>query len=216
VEVCHAEARQIIGREMTVEEVVGEVERDTAFYEQSGGGVTFSGGEPLLQPEFLMEALRTCKEKGIHTVVDTCGHAAWNTLDGMRPYVDLFLYDLRLMDEDRHKKLTGGSNVPILRNLTLLSRGEDDIVLRVPIIPGVNDDDTNLRQMAGFAVGLPSLGEVNLLAYHRTGMEKYERLGREYDLCEAEPPSEERMAEMAQFFGSAGLCVRAGGVVDGD
>ncbi len=215
-EACHAEARLIIGREMGVAEVVSEVERDVPFYEQSGGGVTFSGGEPLFQPKFLVAALRACKNRGLHTAVDTCGLADWDTVEGVRSYVDLFLYDLRLMDDGEHERLTGESNATILRNLTLLSEKGERITLRVPVIPGVNDDDANLQELAEFAEKLPNLDEVEILAYHRIGVEKYGRLGREYGLGEIEPPREKQLRNVAQIFRSAGLRVRAGGVVDGD
>jgi len=206
----------MIGREMTAEQIVEEIERDTAFYDESGGGVTFSGGEPLLQSDFLLASLRACKQKGIHTAVDTCGFASWATLDSVRSYVDLFLYDLRLMDDRKHTELTGVSNELILRNLSLLSQRKHSIILRVPIIPGVNDDDENLRDMVAFAAELPNLCEVSILPYHRMGVEKYERLGREYKMRETEPPTEERIAGIVRTLRSFGLRVRAGGAADGD
>jgi pyruvate formate lyase activating enzyme len=206
----------MVGRTMPVTEVVSEVRRDVAFYEQSGGGVTFSGGEPLFQPEFLLAALRACKAKGIHTAVDTCGLADWETLNEIRPHVDLFLFDLRLMNDDEHRRLAGESNVAILRNLTLLSGEGENITLRVPVIPGLNDDEANLRELARFAAELPNLGEVNILAYHRIGSEKYERLGREYGLHETEPAGVEELRKVAEILRADGLRVRVGGVVDGD
>jgi pyruvate formate lyase activating enzyme len=211
VEACYAEARQIVGREMTVAQVVAEIERDVAFYDESGGGVTFSGGEPLWQQDFLLALLRDCKEKEIHTAVDTCGFAPWETLDGIWEYVDLFLYDLKLMDEAQHRKFTGVSNASILYNLQMLSERGHNIFLRVPIIPGVSDDEENIRQIGVFAAALPCLDRVDILPYHHAAAEKYHRLNKVYGLPEIRPPSDERMAEIAQILQGFGLQVKIGG-----
>jgi pyruvate formate lyase activating enzyme len=210
-EVCYAEARQIVGREMTVAQVVAEIERDVPFYDESGGGVTFSGGEPLLQPGFLLALLRACQEREIHTALDTCGFAPWETLDRVREHVDLFLYDLKLMDDDGHLKFTGVSNELILRNLQALSRRGHDVVVRVPVIPGINDDDENVRRIGTFAAALPSLQRVDLLPYHHAGSEKYHRLHKVYELPDARPPSDGRMAEIGQVLRGFGLHVKIGG-----
>jgi pyruvate formate lyase activating enzyme len=193
---------------MTVAQVMVEIERDVPFYDESGGGVTVSGGEPLLQPDFLIGLLRACKEKDIHTALDTSGHATWETLDRVRKYVDLFLYDLKLMDDVRHRKFTGVSNDLIVRNLRMLSQRGHDVVLRVPVVPGINDDEENIRQMAAFASALPHLSRVDLLPYHPIGSEKYEQLGRVYRLPETPRPSEARMAEIAQALRASGLALR--------
>jgi pyruvate formate lyase activating enzyme len=210
VQVCYAEARALVGREVTVAEVMDAIERDTAFYDQSGGGVTISGGEPLAQPDFLRELLRACQARGLHTTLDTCGCAPWEALDSVRQYVDLFLYDLKLMDDERHRAFTGVSNRPILENLRRLSREGHRIVLRVPVIPGINDDEENLRAMRTFAADLPHLERVDLLPYHRIGRDKYQRLGKPCPMPETEPPSEARMAEIAQILGSFGVEIRQG------
>lgn len=211
VEVCYAEAREIVGREMTVAQVMAEIERDVAFYDESGGGVTFSGGEPLLQRDFLLALLQACQEREIHTTLDTCGFARWETLDNIRGYVDLFLYDLKLMDDARHREFTGVSNELILQNLQALSLRGHDIVLRVPIIPGINDDDENIHQVSALAAALPHLNRVDVLPYHQTGTEKYHRLNKIYNLSEVRPPSEGRMAEIAQVIRGFGLQVKIGG-----
>lgn len=211
VEVCYAEAREIVGREMAVVQVMAEIERDVAFYDESGGGVTFSGGEPLLQRDFLLALLRACKEKEIHTAVDTCGFATWETLDGIRKHVNLFLYDLKLMDEAKHRKFTGVSNELILRNLEVLSAQGHNIFLRVPVIPGINDDEESVRQIGTFAATLPHLDQVDILPYHQAAAEKHHRLNRIYDLPETRPPSDERMAAIAQILGGFGLHVKIGG-----
>lgn len=209
--VCYADARSLVGQAMSTAEVLARVEQDRIFYEQSGGGVTFSGGEPLMQPDFLLALLRGCKERGFHTVLDTCGFAAPETLARVREDVDLFLYDLKVVDEARHREVTGVSNAVILENLQALSRAGCEIVLRVPVIPGVNDDDDALEQLGRFAADLPHLARVDLLAYHRAGIEKYERLDRPYELMEAQPPSVERMDEIAARLRALGLSVTIGG-----
>lgn len=208
VEVCYAGARELVGRKVTVTDVMGEVERDRPFYDQSGGGVTFSGGEPLSQPAFLRDLLAACKAKGLHTVLDTCGFAAWEALDGLRAYVDLFLYDLKLVDEARHREVTGVSNGPVFRNLLQLSRAGHQVILRVPVIPGVNDDGANMRQIARFAATLPSLRRVDLLPYHRIGRDKYQRLGKDCLMPEVDPPTRERVTEIARMAAGFGLEVR--------
>ncbi|WP_296897478.1 glycyl-radical enzyme activating protein [Thiohalocapsa sp.] len=200
VQVCYAEARELVGREVTVAEVMDAIERDTAFYDQSGGGVTVSGGEPLAQPDFLRELLRACQYRGLHTALDTCGFAPWEALDSVRQYVDLFLYDLKLMDDARHRAFTGVSNERILENLQRLSREGHRLILRVPIIPGINDDEENLQAIGAFAADLPHLKRVDLLPYHRIGRDKYRRLGKPCPMPETEPPSEARMDEIAQVL----------------
>lgn len=211
VETCYAEARQIVGQEMTVAQVMAEVERDLAFYDESGGGVTFSGGEPLTQPQFLAALLRACKQAEIHTTLDTCGFAAWQTLDEIREKVDLFLYDLKLMDDVQHRRFTGVSNRTILYNLQRLSQQGHPIILRVPIIPGINDGDDNLRSIAQFAASLPHLAGLDLLPYHATAAAKYERLHRGYELAAIPPPAETTLTRAAQLFQEYDLQIQIGG-----
>ncbi|MBU0703627.1 MAG: glycyl-radical enzyme activating protein, partial [Chloroflexi bacterium] len=201
VEACYAEARQMVGSEMTVAQVMAEIEKDIPFYDESGGGVTFSGGEPLSQPDFLLALLRACQEREIHTAIDTCGFAPWETLDGIREHVDLFLYDLKLVDDAAHQKFTGASNALILRNLQMLSERGHDIFLRVPIVPGVNDSDAHIHRIGEFAAALPHLNQIDVLPYHRIAVEKYKRLNRVYELPEIRPPSDERMAEIKKALG---------------
>ena len=209
--VCYAEARRMVGRETTVDEVMAEVERDAAFYEQSLGGVTFSGGEPLMQIDFLDGLLRASKARGFHTALDTCGYAPWEAIDRVRARVDLFLYDLKVIDDARHRELTGVSNELILSNLTELSRRGHAIVLRVAIIPGLNDNDDALREIAAFASHLPNLKEIDILPYNRLGADKYARLDRAYKLAETRELPDERMAAAALILGGHGLNVRIGG-----
>jgi pyruvate formate lyase activating enzyme len=208
---CYAEARECVGRELTVSQVMAEIERDLVFYDQSGGGVTVSGGEPLLQPDFALALLQACRGKGIHTAVDTCGFVTRRTFDRIREFVDLFMYDLKLMDEAAHRKFTGVSNGLIVRNLQELSERGHRIVLRIPVVPGVNDDDESMRQIGAFAASLPHVDGIDLLRYHHMGVGKYSRLDRAYRLPETLPPSHERMAEIAHIMATFGLTVRRGG-----
>ena len=205
VKVCYAEAREIVGREVTVAEVMAEVDRDTAFYDQSGGGVTVSGGEPLLQPDFLRALLRACKERDLHTTVETCGFARWETLDRVRPFVNLFLYDVKVMDEESHRRYTGVSNLPILSNLEALARTGAHIVLRVPVVPGINDNPENIRRLGQWVaerttVERAAIERIDLLPFHPAGKSKYPRLDR----CDALPPTtrptEVEMADIARML----------------
>jgi len=190
--VCPAEARQIVGRSMTVEELLAEILRDRLFFDDSGGGVTFSGGEPLSQPDFLAAVLEACKAEGVRTAVDTSGFCRREDLLRVAPWTDLFLFDLKQMDDGRHRELTGVSNRRILENLAALADavaasgsvsaetrggGEDRIRIRVPVIPGKNDDPENLAAVARFVASLPGVRRVDLLPYHPHGLGKLERLG---------------------------------------
>jgi pyruvate formate lyase activating enzyme len=208
---CHAGAREIAGQRMTVGEVMAEVERDIAFYDESGGGVTFSGGEPLMQPEFLGALLQASRDRGIHTALDTCGHAPWPVLAAVRRLVDLFLYDIKIMDETRHRQFTGVSNDLILKNLEALSALGSRIVVRVPVIPGINDDEDNLRRLAAYVAALPHVEGLALLPYHATATAKYERLGLAYSLREVRPPPDGRMEALGQMLQAHGLEVTIGG-----
>jgi pyruvate formate lyase activating enzyme len=206
--VCNAEALQIVGRVVTVEQVVAEIEKDIVFYEQSGGGVTFGGGEPLAQPRFLVELLAACRNRGLHTAVDTSGFTPWKILDEVRPFVDLFLFDLKLMDETRHRQWTGVSNVSILFNLRRLSELGHKIIIRIPIIPGINDDDENLKETASFLSTLPNVPAVELLPYHNIAEGKYAGMGMNYTLSEIQPPSQEQMRSRIELLSGYGLKVK--------
>jgi pyruvate formate lyase activating enzyme len=207
---CYADAREMVGRTMTVTQVMSEISRDTPFFDESGGGVTFSGGEPLAQPEFLAALLTACRALELQTAVDTSGYAAWSVLARLRADVDLFLYDLKLIDDTLHRRFTGVSNVPILRNLESLLQSGSTVVVRMPVIPGINDDEQALRALGTYATSLPRLAGLAILPYHRAGLEKYRRLGRQYDLANTEPPSQERMEQIAATLAAYGLPVRIG------
>lgn len=211
IDACPAEARTRVGRRMTVEKVMQEIERDRSFYEESGGGVTFSGGEPLAQAVFLRGLLEACRAVDLHTAVDTCGFAPWGALESILPYTDLFLYDIKVMDENEHRRLTGVSNRLILSNLKGLSASGARIILRVPIIPGMNDSEENFHEVASLAAGLPNLERVDLLPYHPSAAGKYERLDMDYALAQVETPSDEHMQVIASLFAPYQLNVKIGG-----
>jgi len=207
---CPNNAREYVGKNMTVQELMKEIIKDEVFYEESNGGVTFSGGEPLIQGEFLYEVLKSCKERGIHTAVDTCGCAAWEKLEKISEKVDLFLYDLKLMNNERHKKYTGTENVIILENLKRLSAKGANIFVRMPIISGINADDEHIDEAVKFLSNINVI-QVNLLPYHKMGMDKYRRLKMGYKLSGMEKPSEERMSKIVEEFRANGFKVKIGG-----
>lgn len=192
---CYAEAREQVGRTMTTGEVMQEVLQDRVFYDESGGGVTFSGGEPLLQHEFLFSLLTASKQEGLHTVLDTTGYTTPQILERIAPLVDLFLYDLKMMDDGKHKAYTGVSNRLPLENLRRLAQWENEVVLRIPLIPGVNDDLENVRSSGEFLESLPRIHEVHVLPYHTGGEGKYGRLGRTYELSSMNPPDHESIIQ---------------------
>ena len=208
---CPAEALEVVGRTMSAAQVLAEIERDRLFYKQSGGGVTFTGGEPLAQPRFLGELLSACKTRGLHTALDTSGFAPWPVLEEVRPRVDIFLYDLKLMDETRHIQWTGVSNADILSNLRRLSEAGHEILVRIPVIPAVNNDEANLRATGEFLASLPHLPSVELLAYHNIAEGKYAGLGREYGLPEVHPPTPEQIMESAGMLRGYGLEIKIPG-----
>jgi pyruvate formate lyase activating enzyme len=205
--VCNAEALQVVGTKMTVQQVITEIERDSVFYEQSGGGVTFTGGEPLAQPRFLLDLLSACRDRSIPTAVDTSGYAPRPVLDEIRPFVDLFLFDLKLMDETRHRRWTGVSNELILSNLRRLSELGHKVIVRIPLIPGINDDEENLRQTGAFLASLPNVPPVELLPYHNIAEGKYAGLGMNYELAEIHPPEAKYVNICAALLAEFGLYV---------
>ena len=212
VEACPTGALSMIGREIDVDELMKEIERDVLLFDNSGGGVTFSGGEPLFQPTFLRESLKECKRRGIHTAMETSGHAPPKVFESVADYVDLFLFDLKLMDEEQHRKYTGASNRIVKKNLlTLVTAGRGrDVVLRFPVITGITDTEENLDALASFVCGLEGVGEIDLLPYHDVS-EKYNRLGLTYKMYTHEAPSEEKLGHVRDRLEKAGLKVRMRG-----
>jgi pyruvate formate lyase activating enzyme len=211
VEACPAAARQLLGSWYEVEDFLREIMADRMFFEESGGGITFSGGEPLLQIEFLTQALAALRARELSTAIDTCGYAPRASLERVAPMTSVFLYDLKFVSDADHLRFTGVSNALILDNLRWLASAHDCIWLRCPIIPGVNDHEMELEAMAAFAAQLPAVRHVNLLPYHRAGIPKFQQVGRSYPLPNVQPPTPERTTEIAAIFRSHGLRVRIGG-----
>lgn len=207
---CPNNARQYVGKEVTVSELMKEVMKDEVFYEESGGGVTFSGGEPLIHIDFLNEVLKKCKEKGVHTAVDTSGCVPWESFEKIFDKVDLFLYDIKHMDNEKHIKYIGSENTNILENLKMLSDRGCKIFVRMPIIAGVNDDEDHIADAIKFLSKL-KVEQVNLLPYHKMGMDKYKRLKKTYMLSGSEMPSDKVMEEILNKFKKAGIKVKLGG-----
>ncbi|MDD8025448.1 MAG: glycyl-radical enzyme activating protein [Acidobacteriota bacterium] len=211
IEACAYEALAVAGREATVDSLVAEVERDRLFYEQSRGGATLSGGEPLNQPDFAAALLSALRARGFHTVLDTSGLAPWTVLDRVAAEADLVLYDLKLMDDARHKEFAGASNRLILENFCRLAALGRPLHVRIPLVAGVNDDDANIRTTIDFLRPLPAVRRIDLLAYHKGGQEKYRTLGQENCFRIFAPPSVERMEALRRAFAAAGFAVTIGG-----
>lgn len=206
--VCYPEARQLVGRRMDLAEVMAVIQRDVPFYDESGGGVTLSGGEPLLQKDFTLAILTACRRLDLHTTLDTSGFASAQTIREVAPFVDLFLYDLKLMDDGKHRSYTGVSNQPILANLRELSTLRANLLVRIPLIPGVNDLPEEIQSMGAFLSSLPVPPPVELLAYHNIAEAKYSGLDMEYDLSALQPPSFEQMQGIANGLREFGLNVK--------
>jgi len=201
-----------VGREITAEALWDEISKDFAFYEESGGGVTFSGGEPFMQPAFLKEIAEICHERGVHVTIDTSGQTSKANLEALLPYTDLFLYDLKLMDDKRHKEFTGVSNVKILENLVFLKDRKKEVIIRFPVIPGYNDDEENIRSTMDFMAGINgSIKEVHLLPYHNIADGKYQRFHIHSKLKKMKTLPEEALYPLKERFEDSGYAVKIGG-----
>lgn len=176
---CINDAKEICGKTYTADEVYAEIIKDNSFYDNSGGGVTFSGGECMLQIDFLLEILKKCKENGIHTAVDTAGNVPWEYFEKIIPYTDLFLYDVKSMNDDIHKEYTGASNRLIIENLKKLLNSDVDVWVRVPVIPNVNDTEEEKKKLDEFFERTGHPEKIEHLPYHAMGEYKYKALGRE-------------------------------------
>jgi pyruvate formate lyase activating enzyme len=208
---CPTQARQLIGYSQTISEVMELILRDIPFYEESGGGVTLSGGEPLFQPAFSKALLHACKYEEIHTVLDTSGYSPWEILDELRRDVDLFLYDLKLMDDRLHCQYTGVSNQIILDNLKRLAYYGHKIIIRVPLISGITDSEENMGAIVEMAQSLPNVQRIDLLPYHDAARLKYQRLGQEYQVPSNSIPDEDKMASLEQLLHRYQMETRIGG-----
>lgn len=199
-----------VGRKMTVDEVMVEVNKDMVFYEESGGGVTFSGGEPLAQPQFLKELLIACKNRGIKTAVDTCGHASPNKFIEIIHLTDLFLFDLKHPDSGRHIKFTGSDNKIIHKNLRLLLEAGANVIIRIPVVPGINDQPEIMQRFADMLEG-SGIKKIHLLPYHNLAKTKYTRLKRNTHFFPPEKQNLSNMNELKKIFTNAGFITRIGG-----
>jgi len=199
IEVCPAQGRTLVGAEMSVDDVMDEVLRDKVFYENSGGGITLSGGEPIMQPDFALQLLQKAKAEGLHTAIETCGLALWPTMEGLLHHTDLILYDIKCLDPIRHRKATGKPNRLVLENARRIARAKP-MRIRVPLVPGFNDSVEEIRAIIEFVERdlCLSPADIDLLPYNRLGEGKYERLDRESERPFLEPQSEEqvRMLEL--------------------
>ncbi len=199
-EVCPYEARVVLTKLITAKEVVKEVIKDQPFYLRSNGGVTLSGGDPLTQVGFSTEILRLCKEKKIHTAIETSGFTDWDDFAKILKYTDFIFFDIKHMDSGSHKYGTGVSNKKILKNLKKISELDKTIVIRVPIIPDFNDSKENITQTAQFVKQLKSIKKIELLAYHKLGVIKYKRIGKKYLLQDIDSPRNEDLIKLKNII----------------
>jgi pyruvate formate lyase activating enzyme len=208
---CYANAINISGRYLTVSEVMEVLERDREFYERTGGGVTFSGGEPFAQPGFLRELARAAKARNLHTAVETCGFVTWETVRSVLDFMDLVLYDIKHMDPESHIQGTGVTNELILENLKRINTAGKSIRVRLPLVPGFNDSEENIRATAAFIAGLSNLEALDILPYHRMGEPKWGQLDRSYALHGVGPHTKEQLEKLLAIAREYGIEVTIGG-----
>lgn len=204
---------ELVGREYTPEEVLAKAERDRVFMEHSGGGVTFSGGEPLMQPRFLTESLSLLRNAGFHTTVDTSGYASRDVIRSVMKYTSLFLYDIKLLDPDAHRKFTGADNRLIISNLDMLLEEGAEVILRIPVIPGVTADTEFMEQLRGFIESRRGgrISGISLLPYHKTGISKYRRFGLADRMESYSQISNGHLDDYMAILQPLGIHVRKGG-----
>jgi pyruvate formate lyase activating enzyme len=206
--VCVYKSLYACGTRYTSEELIKRASKDLPFYEQSGGGVTISGGEPLAQPQFVLQLLKGLKACGIHTALDTTGYAPYKTIESVLPYVDLFLYDLKLMDSEQHRIVTGVPNELILENAQKIAKAGGKLQIRIPVIPNFNDSENNIRQTGAFCRSLGNaVTVIQLLPYHNLGVMKYQRLDTSNIVLEAAPPTDETIGSIKELLECLGLPV---------
>ena len=209
-EVCSAGAREVIGREMSAGQVLSEIQKDTIFYDESGGGATFSGGEPLMQPDFLGDCLTACRSCGIGTVVDTTLYAQWETIEKIAENTDLFLCDLKHADPAEHLRMTGVDNEMILANIRRLAESGKEMIIRMPLIGGFNDDEANIEATGSFIASLPGVDRLELLTCNTHGFEKAARLSGDYEMLRADAVGFEQTEAVAEKLRTFGLKVDTG------
>ncbi len=202
---------KIMGQDITVEEVMAEIDKDEAYYRRSNGGITLSGGECLFQPDFSAALLKAAKEKGYHTAIESTGCAPYQEIQKLLPYLDLYLMDIKHMDSDKHKQFTGQPNERILENARQIAIDAKELIIRVPVIPTFNNTKEEIRAISEFAASLPNVKQLHLLPYHRLGQDKYTGLGRTYTLADIEPMAEEYMQGLLETAKHSGLACQIGG-----
>ena len=210
VDECFSGARKIVGQRMSIDAIMEEIRRDRAFYDESGGGVTFSGGEPLLQADAVRELARRCREEGLHTAVETAGSLPWPKIHGALPWLDLLYFDMKHIDSEMHRRYTGVPLDLILANLRRVSEGFENLVVRIPVVPGVNATGQTMRRMFSFLLEKTKVRRVELLPFHRLGLAKYEGLGMDYAMAEVDNMSKEDCVPFAEIGRKLGLSVRVG------
>lgn len=208
---CYFQARQLTGKLYTVEDVFKEIRKDEVVYKNTGGGVTLSGGEPTLHTDFCFQLLEKCRNYGIHTAIETCGYTDWENFEKLLKVTDLFLYDLKLLDGIKHKNWTGVDNAKILGNLKSLVKASADIIIRVPLIPGVNDDVEEFAGMMSFVKGLGSISSIHIMPFHQIGSSKYEMIGADYQLKDLKEQNKENVDKCAKIAADMGFRVSIGG-----
>ncbi|MBR6310818.1 MAG: glycyl-radical enzyme activating protein [Paludibacteraceae bacterium] len=197
-----------VGYRISTDDLMREIRKDDVFFEESGGGVTFSGGEPLLQADFLLECLRRCKAEGIHTCVDTAGAVSTPLLDDICQYTDIFLFDVKTAEEQVFKTYIGASYSTVIDNLQRIAANGSHIVARIPVIPHVNDSEDDINKIIALLADIPQVREVNLLPFHRTGADKYKRLGRNWEMGDTPNLTKDDLQSMQQQFADAGFVVK--------
>ena len=206
IDFCHSGARTWLGEEMSVAQVMQVIKKDMVFYRRSGGGVTFSGGEPLTQPDFLKAIITECRKLGIHTAIETCGFFGWESAEDTVRRVDFVLFDLKHMDDKQHKALTGVSNKRIHANAKKIAQLGIPMVVRIPVIPSINDSKENIKATTEFVRDyLPSALGIETLPYHQLGLNKYAALGLDYRLHHIEPPAEAHIKNLQSIISSSGV-----------
>lgn len=198
VDVCYAESRRPAGKDYTIDDLYKEIEKDKPFYKLYGGGVTFSGGEPLTHGDYLEKIAKKCKANGVSVAVESCGFADYDSFAETLQYIDFMFMDVKIFDTDKHKEYTGQGNELILDNIRKISEAGIPITIRTPIIPGITDSNDNIRKIAEFVGSLPTVKEYELLPYHNFGESKYKALGRDYMLKGMEPPEDEAVRSLVR------------------
>nr|WP_295970818.1 glycyl-radical enzyme activating protein [uncultured Bacillus sp.] len=211
VDVCYSEALSLSGQYQTVEQIVDELKKDNIHYKKSGGGITLSGGEPLSQPEFAVKLLQACKGKGWHTAIETTAFTSQYVLELVLPWLDLVLLDIKHIDNKKHQEFVGASNEMILSNARYIGQSGVSMIIRVPVIPGFNDQTDDIKDIVTFAKSIKGVKEIHLLPYHRLGENKYEYLNYDNRMKGTVPPTKEKMQSLKNVVEETGLICKIGG-----